>query len=127
MERTEDGVEYLSLRRMLLRELRSHDIFAVYLGMREQEIFNGLRRRIVIAILQIVLLDCLRDIQSGIYAVAFLSWPTECCRVDNAIKTILLATMAGFVLRLRSWRGLDAGIRQRTSNSSCSATKTYQL
>jgi hypothetical protein len=127
MERTEDGVEHLALCRTLLRELCCKDIFAVDLGVGEQEVFDSLRRRVAIAVSRFVLLDCLRDIQCVIYAVAFLSWPTECCRVDNAIKIILLATTTGFVLRLRLWRGLNAGIRKRTPNPPCSATKTYEF
>jgi hypothetical protein len=93
--------------------------------MREQEVLNGVRRLVVVTISRIGLLDCLLHIRSWFCTIALLSWPTKCSGVDNTIKTILLTSMAGFVLRLRLRGGLNAGVRQRASNSSCSATKTY--
>lgn len=127
MERTEEGFEHLTFGRRLLRELHRGAIVISDLRVREQEVLDIVRRLLLdIAISGVGLLDCSLHIQSGSNAIAFLSWPTERGKVDNAIKTILLATMAGLVLRLRMRRGLYIRVRQRTSNPPCSATKTYQ-
>lgn len=101
MERTEDGIKHFTLCGTVLWELRCDDIVARYLWMREQEVFDIVQSVFIVLTSRIALLNRLGYIQSGINAIALLSWPTESGKVDDTVKTILSATMAGLVLRLR--------------------------
>lgn len=102
-------------------------------GVREKEIVHILRGRVskfVVRQSRIgrragVVLLCFHI--GFVQSTAFLCGPTECGVVDNAIQTILTATLTGFVGRLRLNGRLNTGVGERTSDPSRSTSETYQF
>ena len=102
MKRTKDRIENLAFGRRWLWYFSCNYIVAADLWLRKQEVLDLMWCFFVVgAVMRSCLLKRLLYVQSVVYAVALLSWPTKSSEVDNTIKTILPTTMAGFVLRLR--------------------------